>query len=177
MADDQGKETPEDGVTRRDFLYVATGAFGAVGAAFAVWPLIDQMNPSADVLALSSIEVDLSSIEVGQSIKAVWRKQPVFIRHRTAEEIAEARADDDADLPDPERDEDRVQRPEWLILVGVCTHLGCIPIGDQGQFGGWFCPCHGSHYDKSGRIRIGPAPTNLAVPDYAFLDDHTVKIG
>lgn len=177
MADDQGKETPEDGVTRRDFLYVATGAFGAVGAAFAVWPLIDQMNPSADVLALSSIEVDLSSIEVGQSIKAVWRKQPVFIRHRTAEEIAEARADDDADLPDPERDEDRVQRPEWLILVGVCTHLGCIPIGDQGQFGGWFCPCHGSHYDKSGRIRIGPAPTNLAVPNYAFLDDHTVKIG
>ncbi|MFQ5533928.1 MAG: ubiquinol-cytochrome c reductase iron-sulfur subunit [Sphingomonadales bacterium] len=177
MANDEGKKTPDEGVSRRDFLYVATGAFGAIGATFAVWPLIDQMNPSADVLALASIEVDLSAIEPGQSIKAVWRKQPVFIRHRTPEEIAEARADDDSDLRDPARDEDRVQRPEWLIMVGVCTHLGCIPLGEQGDFGGWFCPCHGSHYDKSGRIRKGPAPTNLPVPEYVFLDDTTVKIG
>ena len=176
MTTDDGPGAP-DGPTRRDFLYVATGALGVVGAAFGTWPLIDQMNPSADVLALSSIEVDLSAIELGQEIKALWRKQPVFIRHRTAAEIAEARADDDTDLPHPERDAERVQKPEWLVMIGVCTHLGCIPLGEQGEYGGWFCPCHGSHYDKSGRIRKGPAPENLPVPQYVFLDDNTIRIG
>ena len=162
---------------RRDFLYIATGTLGAVGAATVVWPLLDQMNPSKDVLALSSITVDLSPIEVGQSITAVWRGKPVFIRRRTAGEIEEARAVDVDSLPDPQTDEERFERPEWLVLVGICTHLGCIPLGQQGDFGGWFCPCHGSHYDTSGRIRRGPAPKNLIVPGYVFLDDNTIRIG
>ncbi len=167
---------------RRDFLILATGAFAAFGAGAAVWPLIDVMNPAADVLALSSIEVDLSPIEVGQSITVKWRGMPVFIRRRTEAEIAKAMADDKADLKDPESDKVRAPKPEWLILVGVCTHLGCIPLGQKpgdpkGDFGGWFCPCHGSHYDTSGRIRKGPAPTNLAVPEHEFLDDGRVKIG
>ena len=140
------------------------------------------MNPAADVLALSSTEVDLSPIEVGQSITVVWRGKPVFIRRRTAKEITRAKADDTSDLPDPQADADRVQKPEWLILVGVCTHLGCIPLGQRtteprGDFGGWFCPCHGSHYDTSGRIRKGPAPENLAVPKYVFVTDTKIKIG
>ncbi len=170
--------------TRRDFLYLATGAVTAVGAAAMVWPLIDNMNPSADVLALSTTEVDLAPIEVGQSITVVWQGQPVFIRRRTADQIAKARADDTADLPDPEPDEARVQKAEWLVLVGICTHLGCIPLGQKstdrsarGDFGGWFCPCHGSHYDNSGRIRKGPAPRNLEVPPYVYLDDDTIRIG
>ena len=168
--------------TRRDFLYLATGAVTAVGTAAMIWPLIDNMNPSADVLALSSTEVDLSPIEVGQSITPVWRGKPLFIRRRTPDEIAKARADDTADLRDPEPDEARVQKPEWLIVVGICTHLGCIPLGQKageprGDWGGWFCPCHGSHYDTSGRIRRGPAPTNLEVPPYVYLDDTTIKIG
>ena len=168
--------------TRRDFLYLATGAVTAVGTAAMIWPLIDNMNPSADVLALSSTEVDLSPIEVGQSITPVWRGKPLFIRRRTPDEIAKARADDAAKLVDPEPDEARVQKPEWLIVVGICTHLGCIPLGQKagdprGDYGGWFCPCHGSHYDTSGRIRRGPAPTNLEVPAYVYLDDTTIKIG
>jgi len=163
--------------TRRDFLYVAGTAFAAVGAAAAAWPLIDQMNPSADVLALSSIEVDLSSIAVGQSITVMWRGKPVFVRHRTEAEIEEARDVDISTLPDPQSDADRVEKPEWLIMVGVCTHLGCVPIGEQGDYDGWFCPCHGSHYDTSGRIRKGPAPKNLEVPAYTFVSDTTVKIG
>jgi ubiquinol-cytochrome c reductase iron-sulfur subunit len=163
--------------SRRDFLYIATGTLGVAGSALAVWPLVDQMNPSQDVLALSSTEVDLSPIEVGQSITVVWRGKPVFIRHRTQAEIDEARADDGAELPHPETDADRAPRPEWLVMVGICTHLGCIPLGDQGDYGGWFCPCHGSHYDKSGRIRRGPAPENMPVPEYAFLDDTTIRIG
>ncbi len=173
----QGGET-----TRRDFLYVAAAGAGAVGTALVVWPLIDSMNPAADVLALASTEVDLSAIEEGQSITIKWRGKPVFVRHRTAEEIAKARATAVDELPDPEADEARVQRPEWLILVGVCTHLGCVPLGQKdsdprGDWGGWFCPCHGSHYDTSGRIRKGPAPENLKVPGYLFLDDTTVRIG
>ncbi|WP_138380291.1 ubiquinol-cytochrome c reductase iron-sulfur subunit [Luteithermobacter gelatinilyticus] len=164
-------------VTRRNFLYVASGAAGAVGAAAATWPLIDQMNPSADVLALSSTEVDLSAIPEGQTIKVLWRGKPVFIRHRTQAEIAEARADDTAELKDPQPDAERVVKPEWLIMVGVCTHLGCVPLDQMGEFDGWFCPCHGSHYDISGRIRKGPAPKNLPVPEYTFLNDTTVKIG
>ena len=135
------------------------------------------MNPSRDVLALSSIEVDLSGIELGQSITVSWRGKPVFIRHRTEAEIEVARAVPMDDLPDPESDEARAQKPEWLIMVGVCTHLGCVPLGQQGEYNGWFCPCHGSHYDTSGRIRKGPAPLNLAVPKYVYLDDNNVKIG
>ena len=171
-----------EGKTRRDFLYVATGAAAAVGAAFASWPLIDSMNPSSDVLALSSVEVDLEPIAVGQRITAGWRGRPVFIGHRSAEEIAKAKADDTVDLPDPEPDSARVQREEWLIVIGVCTHLGCIPLGQRtgdprGGWNGWFCPCHGSHYDTSGRIRKGPAPKNLVVPQYRFLDNGLVRVG
>jgi ubiquinol-cytochrome c reductase iron-sulfur subunit len=135
------------------------------------------MNPSQDVLALSSIEVDLSGIEVGQSITVSWRGKPVFIRHRTEAEIAKAKDVAMADLPDPEGDDVRAEKPQWLVLVGVCTHLGCVPLGQAGEYNGWFCPCHGSHYDTSGRIRKGPAPTNLPVPKYVFLDDNNIKIG
>lgn len=168
--------------SRRDFLYLTVGAFGAVGTALALWPFIHSMNPSADVLALSTIEVDLSPIEVGQSITVIWQKKPVFIRRRTAEEIKIAEQTSEADLPDPQTDADRVIKPEWLVVIGVCTHLGCIPLGQRsteprGDWNGWFCPCHGSHYDTSGRIRKGPAPENLWVPKYEYLDDTTIKIG
>lgn len=168
-----------DGAGRRDFLYIAAGGMGAVGAGAMVWPFVDQMNPSQDVLALSSIEVDLSPIEEGQVVKVLFRGKPVFIRRRTAAEIDEARNTAMEDLPDPEDDVQRVKegKDEWLIVVGVCTHLGCIPLTNQGEYNGWFCPCHGSHYDISGRIRKGPAPANLAVPDYQFLTDTTIKIG
>ncbi|MGI9490800.1 MAG: ubiquinol-cytochrome c reductase iron-sulfur subunit [Geminicoccaceae bacterium] len=172
----------EGGATRRDFLYLLTGATTAVGAGAMVWPLVDTMNPSADVLALASTEVDLSAVEEGMSVTVKWRGKPVFIRHRTAAEIAEAGAVELSELRDPEPDSDRAERPEWLIMVGVCTHLGCVPLGqkpndESGEYGGWFCPCHGSHYDSSGRIRKGPAPNNLEVPGYVFLDDTTVRIG
>ena len=172
-----------DDETRRDFLYLVTGAATAVGTAAFVWPLIDNMNPSADVLALSSTEVDLSPVEVGQSITAVWRGKPLFIRHRTPEEIEAARNVDVNDLIDPEPDEARAEKPEWLILVGICTHLGCIPLGQKrgeprGDWGGWVCPCHGSHYDTSGRVRRGPAPKNLEVPDpLVYLTDTLIRIG
>jgi ubiquinol-cytochrome c reductase iron-sulfur subunit len=163
--------------TRRDFIVIAAGAFGAVGAAAAIWPFVHQMNPSADVLALSSTEVDLSQIAAGQSVTILWRGKPVFVRHRTAAEIDQAKKDDTAALPDPAKDADRVKKPEWLVMMGVCTHLGCVPLGQKGDFGGWFCPCHGSHYDTSGRIRKGPAPANLPVPEYAFLNDTRIRIG
>lgn len=169
-----------EGVTRRDMLAVTTVSAGAVGSAMVVWPLIDNMNPAADTLALASIEVDISSIAEGSSVTVKWRGKPVFIRHRTAAEIAEARADDNVDdLKDPQADAERVTdgKEQWLIMSGVCTHLGCVPVGEAGDFGGWFCPCHGSHYDKSGRIRKGPAPKNLVVPTYTFLTDSVVKIG
>ncbi|MEH6401892.1 MAG: ubiquinol-cytochrome c reductase iron-sulfur subunit [Sneathiella sp.] len=167
----------EDGVKRRDFLYIAAGGVGAVGTALAVWPFVAQMNPSADVLALSSTEVELDAIDVGSEITAVWQGKPVFVRHRTKEEIAAAEDVDITTLPDPQADADRVENPAWLIMVGVCTHLGCVPLKESGDYDGWFCPCHGSHYDTSGRIRKGPAPTNLLVPPYEFLSDTTVKIG
>lgn len=182
--------------TRRDFLFVATGAFAAVGGAAAIWPLIDQMNPDASATALASIEVDLAPIAEGQAITAVWRGKPIFIRHRTAKEIEEAKATQVDDLPDTNArllgvndepdatDENRTKKgnEKWLILVGICTHLGCIPkgqrLGDKkGDFDGWFCPCHGSHYDTAGRIRKGPAPENLPVPPYAFISDTKIKIG
>lgn len=170
-------EDTADAPTRRDFLYLATGAFAAVGAANIVWPLIDQMNPDASVKALAAVEIDVSDVETGQSITALWRGKPVFIRRRTAKEIAEARATTLDDLPDPQPDTARVVKDEWLVMIGVCTHLGCVPLGQAGDYGGWFCPCHGSHYDTSGRIRKGPAPTNLEIPPYEFLDDARIKIG
>ena len=163
--------------TRRDFLYIATGAVAAFGAGAAVWPLIDQMSPDASTLALASSEVDVAGIPEGQIISIKWRGKPVFIRHRTAREIAEAEAVDIATLRDPQADSARVQKPAWLILIGSCTHLGCIPLGHKGEYDGWFCPCHGAVYDTSGRIRSGPAPRNLEVPVYSFLTDTKVKIG
>ncbi|MEK9671176.1 MAG: ubiquinol-cytochrome c reductase iron-sulfur subunit [Rhodospirillaceae bacterium] len=171
-----------DEQTRRDFLLVSTATVGAVGTALSVWPFINSLNPAADTLALATTEVNLSPIASGQSITVVWQGKPVFIRHRTAAEIDQAKKDDEAALPDPAKDIDRVKKAEWLIMVGVCTHLGCIPLGQKegepkGEFGGWFCPCHGSHYDTSGRIRKGPAPQNLTVPAYEFTSDTQVKIG
>jgi ubiquinol-cytochrome c reductase iron-sulfur subunit len=177
--------------TRREFLYVATGAAGAVAAGAAVWPLIDQMNPSADVLALASIEVDIGGVEPGTQITQKWRGRPVFIRRRTDAEIAAARAVSLDDLKDPNaenrnrpganaEDRNRVldDKGEWLVMMGVCTHLGCVPLGNgAGDFGGWFCPCHGSHYDTAGRIRKGPAPRNLEVPQAAFVSDTVIKLG
>ncbi len=177
--------------TRRDFLYVATAATGAVTAGAAVWPLINQMNPSADVQALSSIEVSIGDVEVGTQITVKWLGKPVFIRHRTAEEIEAARNTDLSELKDTESrnanepdtlatDDHRAldENGEWLVMMGVCTHLGCVPLGNaSGDFGGWFCPCHGSHYDTAGRIRKGPAPRNLDVPVAAFVDSTTIKLG
>jgi len=167
----------EKKVTRRNFLYITTGAFSAAGAGAVAWPFITQMNPDASVKALASTEVDLRPIVPGQSITILWRGKPVFIRRRTKEEITEAQKVVLTDLPDPEDDTERVQNPEWLVMVGVCTHLGCIPLGQKGDYNGWYCPCHGSHYDTSGRIRKGPAPTNLEIPEYVFLNDNTIKIG
>jgi len=162
---------------RRDFLFLATGAVGAVGAAAVVWPLIDQINPDASTLALSSVEVDTGAIAEGQIVTVKWRGGPVFIRHRTKKEIDEAVNAPLSELKDPQTDQERAPKPEWLIVVGVCTHLGCVPLGHEGPYDGWKCPCHGSIYDTSGRIRSGPAPLNLAVPEYAFLSDTKVKIG
>ena len=161
---------------------MSTYALGAVGAASFVWPLIDQMNPAADTLALASTEVDLEGLEEGQSITVKWRGKPVFIRHRTKEEISSAKDQLLDRLRDPQTDDERVQNDKYIVLVGVCTHLGCVPLGQKsgdvkGEYGGWFCPCHGSHYDHSGRIRKGPAPTNLEVPKYSFLSDTLIKIG
>ncbi|MEE8189046.1 MAG: ubiquinol-cytochrome c reductase iron-sulfur subunit [Kiloniellales bacterium] len=182
MADSANPGHLGDGEARRDFLYLLTGAMGAIGTGIVAWPFIHSMNPSAEVLALSSTEVDLSPIEEGMAITVVWQGKPVFIRRRTPEEIEDAGKVALDDLPDPESDKDRVQKPEWLVMVGICTHLGCIPKGQRagdpkGEFGGWFCPCHGSHYDTSGRIRKGPAPRNLDIPPYEFLDGNVIRIG
>ncbi len=185
-------QTDDHEGTRRDFLYYATGGAAAVTVGSAVWPLVNQMNPSADVKALNSIRVDVSDIEVGSQITVKWLGKPVFIRRRTEDEIAAARADDSAALPDAlarndnrdgtssAADENRAmdEKGEWLVMMGVCTHLGCVPLGDgAGDFGGWYCPCHGSHYDASGRIRKGPAPENLPVPVAEFIDATTIKLG
>ena len=166
--------------TRRDFLYVATGAVAAAGAAATVWPLISQMNPDASTVAAGApIEVDLAPIADGQMIKVFWRGKPIFVRHRTQKEIKEAEDVQMSALRDPQPDSARVKagHADWLIVYGNCTHLGCIPLGNQGAYGGWFCPCHGSVFDTSGRIRQGPAPTNLPIPPYAFVSDTKIKIG
>lgn len=173
-----------DGVRRRDFIHIAATSFAGVGAATIVLPLLNQMNAGADVRALASIEVDIAAIETGQAIKTMWRKQPVFIRNLTAAEIAEANKVSIAGLRDPQTLAERTKpgKENWLITLGVCTHLGCVPLGAssgevKGEFGGYFCPCHGSHYDTAARIRKGPAPTNLVVPEFAFISDTVVKIG
>jgi ubiquinol-cytochrome c reductase iron-sulfur subunit len=178
--------------TRRDFLYIATGAVGVVGTVLVAWPLVDQMNPDQAALALATIEVDVSSIETGQSLTVKWRGKPVFIRNRTEKEINDAKAVPLSDLKDPvarndnlnasatAADENRAAPPgkeNWLVQLGVCTHLGCVPLGEQGAYGGWFCPCHGSVYDTAGRIRQGPAPENLLIPKYEFTSDTTIRIG
>lgn len=172
------------GQTRRDFLFLSAGAMGAVGAAVAAWPAVDSMNPAADTLALSTTEVDVTNLQPGQSMTVMWRGKPVFIRHRTDDEIKAAADVNVADLRDPQTDAERVQKghEKYLVVVGVCTHLGCVPSGQKptdlhGDFGGWFCPCHGSHYDTAARIRKGPAPKNLEVPPYAFISDTKIKIG
>jgi ubiquinol-cytochrome c reductase iron-sulfur subunit len=171
-----------DGETRRDFLTLTASALGAVGLATAIWPFIDSLNPAKDTLALSTTDVDLSPVQVGQRLTVAWRGKPVFIDHRTQAEITAAQNVDISTLRDPQKDSDRAQKPEWLVIVGVCTHLGCIPLGqkpgdDRGEYGGWFCPCHGSVYDTSGRRRDGPAPLNLAVPPYKFTSDTAITIG
>jgi ubiquinol-cytochrome c reductase iron-sulfur subunit len=184
----EGAHPPEG--TRRDFLYIATGAVGGVGIALTLWPFISQMNPDASVLALASIEVDIEPIAEGQSITVSWRGNPVFIRHMTPAEIESARATPMEDLPDrlarnaniaeaaPATLENRVvDGRTYLVQIGVCTHLGCVPIGESGDFDGWFCPCHGSHYDNAGRIRSGPAPENLPIPPYEYLTDTQIRIG
>lgn len=170
-------DTPDPG--KRDFIYVATAAVGVVAIGGIAWPLINQMNPDASVKALASAEFDISKVEEGQSITVKWRGSPVFIRHRTQKEIDEARAVPMTDLKDPETDDARVQKghEQWLVMVALCTHLGCVPVGDAGEFGGWLCPCHGSQYDTSGRIRKGPAPKNLLIPPYKFLSDTAIQIG
>ncbi len=178
--------------TRRDFLYYATAGSGAVIAGAAVWPLVNQMNPSADVKALASIRVDISAVEPGTQLTVLWQGKPVFIRSRTAEEIAAAAETPMADLVDVNAENANLTDPEsqatdenrrlsadgtWLVTMGVCTHLGCVPLGNEGDFGGWYCPCHGSHYDTAGRIRKGPAPRNLPVPIASFVDDVTIQLG
>jgi ubiquinol-cytochrome c reductase iron-sulfur subunit len=185
---------------RRDFLYIATGAVTAVGAALTAWPFISQMNPDASVLALATIEVDLAPIAEGQAITVKWQGNPVFIRHRTLKEIEAAKAVNLDELKDPvarnanakdgdpATDDNRVVggKAQYLVMMGVCTHLGCVPIGNEGEYvivegsqktGGWLCPCHGSHYDTAGRIRKGPAPENLFVPKYEYLSDSKIRIG
>jgi ubiquinol-cytochrome c reductase iron-sulfur subunit len=166
--------------TRRDFLYIATGSVAAIGAATTLVPLIAQMNPDASTIAAGApIEVELASVPEGQVLKVFWRGKPIFISHRTMKEIDEARAVDLSKLKDPQPDQDRVKKghDQWLVLIGICTHLGCIPLDHQGGFGGWFCPCHGSQYDTSGRVRVTPAPYNLAIPPYFFLTDTKIRIG
>ncbi len=190
MAGNKKPGAPEP--TRRDFLYIATGAMGAVGAAGAAWPLVNQMAPDASTRALASIEVDVSAIEPGQAITVKWRGKPVFIRNRTEQEIAEANAVSEAELKDPVARNDNLAaadpatdvnrsagegKENWIVMIGSCTHLGCVPVGLAGDFGGWFCPCHGSHYDTAGRIRKGPAPENLLIPPFEFVSDETIKIG
>lgn len=191
-----GNDTIENGgegeATRRDFLYIATGMAAAVGAVGAVWPFIDQMRPDASTLALASIDVDVSAVEPGMSLTAKWRGKPIFIRNRTEAEVQEAQEVPLDALKDPVARNDNIGgdaeasdlnrsagegKENWIVMIGSCTHLGCVPLGQAGDFDGWFCPCHGSHYDTAGRIRRGPAPENLAIPTYAFTSDTNIRIG
>lgn len=175
-------DTVDEG--KRDFIYIATGAAAAAGVASLAWPLVAQMGKAADTLAAGSVEIDVSKIAEGQQLKVLWRGKPVFVRHRTAKEISEAVNTDVAACPDPQMDNDRLipdaagkLRPEYLVMIGVCTHFGCIPVGESGDFDGWYCPCHGSHYDTSGRIRKGPAPKNMEIPDYKYISENVIKVG
>ena len=182
--DNQQNESsqPVNKETRRDFLYLSSITIGGVGVATFMWPFLKSMNPSEDTLALGTTEVDLSNLLVGNSITVKWRGKPVFIRKRTEEEILQANNVDLASLKDPVEDKNRVKKPQLLVLEGICTHLGCVPLGqkasdNKGEYNGWFCPCHGSHYDSSGRVRKGPAPRNLEVPKYKFIDTNKIKLG
>lgn len=179
MAENKNNQKQVEDPSKRDFLVMAANGIGAVGAACVAWPIVNSMNPSEEVLAQSSIEVDLAGIESGQQKKVMWRGKPVFVYHRTPEQIKEAQEAKLEDLKDPQADAERVKagKDEWLVVIGVCTHLGCIPIQGEGNYDGWFCPCHGSHYDSSARIRKGPAPSNLPVPPYEFVSDTKIKIG
>ncbi|WP_371397180.1 ubiquinol-cytochrome c reductase iron-sulfur subunit [Fretibacter rubidus] len=186
MSEALNKETAADAVDgeKRDFIFIATGAVAAAGAASLVWPFVAQMGKAADTLAAGSIEIDLTKVEEGAQLKTLWRGKPIFVRHRTAAEIAEAESVDVAKLPDPETDTDRLVAgpsgnvdPKYLVMVGVCTHFGCVPVGEAGDYDGWYCPCHGSHYDTSGRIRKGPAPKNMVIPPYSYITDTTIKVG
>ena len=181
IADAHG-ETVDEG--KRDFIFIATGAAAAAGAASLGWPLVAQMGKAADTLAAGSIEINLANVAEGQQLKMLWRGVPVFVRHRTPKEIAEAEAVNIDVLPDPATDNSRLVPtpngkldPRFLVMVGVCTHFGCIPVGEAGDFDGWYCPCHGSHYDTSGRIRKGPAPKNMTIPDYTYISDTVIKVG
>jgi ubiquinol-cytochrome c reductase iron-sulfur subunit len=174
---------PEDG-SKRDFIFLATGAVTAAGVAAVGWPLVAQMGKAADTLAAGSIEIDLSKVAEGQQLKMLWRGKPVFVRHRTPKEIEAAESVELSALKDPETDDARlvagpngVVDPKYLVMVGVCTHFGCVPVGEQGDYDGWYCPCHGSHYDTSGRIRKGPAPTNMVIPPYSFVNETVIKVG
>ena len=177
-----GGATASDGTPRRDFLNLVTASFAAVGVGAVAWPFIASMQPARDVLALASTDVDLAPIAAGQAITVMWRGKPIFVRSRTPQEIEAARATPLSELKNPATDQSRIQRDPWLVVIGICTHLGCVPLGQKptdprGDYGGWFCPCHGSHYDTSGRIRKGPAPLNLAIPPYAFTSDTKIRIG
>lgn len=168
--------------SKRDLLGLTAASMAAIGAGAAGWTVVDSMNPAKDTLALATTEANLAALEEGQSMTVVWRGKPVFIRYRTSEEISAARAAKMADLKDPETDEQRVKKEQYLVMIGICSHLGCVPSGQKpsdvkGEYNGWFCPCHGSQYDTSGRIRKGPAPTNMAVPPYEFISDTVIKIG
>lgn len=169
---------------KRDFIFLMTGAVAAAGAASLVWPFVAQMGKAADTLAAGSIEIDVTKVEEGGQLKTLWRGKPVFVRHRTAAEIAAAEAVDVDALPDPESDDARLVagvdgkiNPKYLVMIGVCTHFGCVPVGEAGEYDGWYCPCHGSHYDTSGRIRKGPAPLNMAIPPYSYISDNVIKVG
>ena len=177
-------KTELDDGSKRDFIFLATGATAAAGAASIGWPLVAQMGKAADTLAAGSIEIDLSKVALGQQLKMLWRGKPVFVRHRTADEIKKAEETDVAECPDPQMDSERLipdtngnLRPEFLVMIGVCTHFGCVPVGEAGEFEGWYCPCHGSHYDTSGRIRKGPAPKNMEIPPYEFVTENVIKVG
>lgn len=180
--EEMAEKMPPEGQTRRDFLYLTSGAVAAVGAAAVAWPVLDSLNPAADTLALATAEVDVGHLQPGQALTVMWRGKPVFVKRRTPEEITEAQNVNLNDLVDKQTDKDRVQKADYLVVIGVCTHLGCVPLGQKetdphGDYKGWFCPCHGSQYDTSGRIRKGPAPKNLEVPPYQFVSDTLIRIG